>query len=210
VRLAVAGRRHRRIYYGAPGAALERREFDSEYVKLLTNGDPAVEQHFSAYFGALLNLKLRRRFRSREDIEDIRQDTLLRVLQTLRKKGGIDHPERLGAFVNAVCNNVMLEKFRDNVRHPDADPDLPEPADRAIDLHGDLVAEERKRHVRMVLEELPEQDRRLLRLVFFEEAHRDEVCRSMNVDREYLRVLLYRARMRFKALASQSAALAPE
>jgi len=189
---------------------LERREFDSEYVNLLTNGDPAVEQHFSAYFGALLNIKLRRRFRSRDDIEDIRQDTLLRVLQTLRQKGGIDHPERLGAFVNAVCNNVMLEKFRDKARHPDADPDLPEPADRAVDLHGDLVAEERKRHVRMVLDELPEQDRRLLRLVFFEEAHRDEVCRSMNVDRDYLRVLLYRARTRFKALASRSAALAPE
>ena len=49
-------------------------------------------------------------------IEDIRQETFLRVLVTLRRKHGLEHPERLGAFVNSVCNNVFLEYLL--VAHP--------------------------------------------------------------------------------------------
>ncbi len=45
-----------------------------------------------------------------------------------------------------------------------------------------------------------ERDRRLLREVFLEERDKDEVCNDFGVDREYLRVLLHRAKQSFKAL----------
>ena len=38
----------------------------------------------------------------------------------------------------------------------------------------------------------------LLKAVFLEERDRDEVCREFGVDREYLRVLLFRAKQEFK------------
>ncbi len=57
--------------------------------------------------------------------------------------------------------------------------------------------------VRTILSELPEADRKLLKMVFLEEAERDEVCRIMKVDRGYLRVLLHRALLKFKDLASR-------
>jgi RNA polymerase sigma-70 factor, ECF subfamily len=38
-----------------------------------------------------------------------------------------------------------------------------------------------------------------LREVFLEERDKDEVCRDYGVDREYLRVLLHRAKQSFKA-----------
>ena len=60
--------------------------FDEVYLRRLAAGDAAVERHFSSYFGELLSLKLRVRIRSYQLIEDIRQETLLRVLQTVRKK----------------------------------------------------------------------------------------------------------------------------
>jgi RNA polymerase sigma-70 factor (ECF subfamily) len=50
-----------------------------------------------------------------------------------------------------------------------------------------------------VLDDLTEKDRRLLREVFLEEKDKDEVCRSFGVDRNYLRVLVHRAKQNFRA-----------
>lgn len=187
------------------GHAVERYEFDAQYVQRLTEGDPSVEQHFTSYFGPLIRIKLRRHGWTSHDVEDVMQDTFLRVLQTLRQKGGLEHPERLGAFVYSVCHNVTLEFHRARERHPNADPDRPEDVDESVDIHGALVSEERKKLVRLVLDGLPAADRDLLRMTFMEEASREEICAKMNVDRGYLRVLLHRARGRFKALAKTTA-----
>jgi RNA polymerase sigma-70 factor (ECF subfamily) len=186
---------------------LDRRDFDAEYVRQLAEGDPSVERHFTSYFGDLIRIKLRRRGWSTHDVEDIRQETFLRVLQKLRR-GELHQPERLGAFVNSVCNNIILEWYRTRTRNPGADPAENEPADCTIDMNGDLIAQERKKLVRIVLEGLPEADRAVLRMVFWEEVPREDICKTMKVDRAYLRVLLHRARMRFKALASESDGLA--
>jgi RNA polymerase sigma-70 factor (ECF subfamily) len=172
--------------------------FDNEYMRRLAEGDPSVEEHFTAYFGRLLCLKLRGRVRSAQLAEDMKQETFLRVLQQIRSQGGIDHPERLGGFVNSVCNNVMLEFFRSEGRHPQLPENSPDPADHTVDLEGALVDDERKRMVRSVLAELSGKDRTILRMVFLEEVDKSEVCATMRVNRGYLRVLLHRARKRLK------------
>jgi RNA polymerase sigma-70 factor (ECF subfamily) len=53
--------------------------------------------------------------------------------------------------------------------------------------------------VRSILAELPERDRRVLKAVFFEERDKDEICRDFGIDRDYLRVLVHRAKQSFKA-----------
>ena len=181
--------------------------FDALYVEKLIAADAGTEEHFVNYFSELIQLKLRSRLNSREAIEDVRQETFLRVIQKLRQ-GELHQPERLGAFVNSVCNNIVLESYRARTRISDVDPTENEPADSAIDMDGDLIAEERKKLVRVVLEELPEADRTVLRMVFWEETPREDICKTMKVDRAYLRVLLHRARLRFKALATASRGLA--
>jgi RNA polymerase sigma-70 factor, ECF subfamily len=183
--------------------------FDEEYVRRLTDGDAATEAHFTAYFGNLLTLKLRNKVRSTHGIDDIRQETFLRVLQTLRRRHGLEHPERLGAFVNSVCNNVLLENFRAQSRYDPLPEDHREPVDAATDLERDLVSEERKRMVTIVLDQLSEMDRRILKMLFFDEADKQEICRVMGVSREYLRVLVHRARLRFRAALEKVEAAIP-
>ena len=177
--------------------------FDEEYVRRLAAGDPLVERHFCAYFGELILIKLRGRVRSRELIEDIRQDTFLRVLKNIRANG-IEHPERLGGYVLAVCNNVMLEFFRSESRFSEMNEESPVVLDTRPGADETFVTAERKQHVLKILKELPEKDAELLRLIFLEEADKDGVCRRFGVDRDYLRVLLHRARGRFKELYSRS------
>lgn len=177
---------------------MDNQSFDADYVRRLAEGDPSVEAHFTAYFGRLLMLKLRSRLRNAGSIDDVRQETFLRVLQHLRQKGGLEHPERLGAFVNSVCNNIIFETFRSHARYTPLDGEKAEAEDRVVDLEGALVNEERKRLVVKVLSHLSKLDQDILKMLFFDETDKDEVCRRMGVDRDYLRVLVHRARSRFK------------
>jgi len=178
---------------------MEFHAFDADYIQKLTAADPETESHFSAYFGKFIFLKLRARRISPEMAEDVRQETLLRVLKALRQGSGIQQPERFGSFVNTVCNNVLLEFLHKQSRHPLLDEDAPERADDRVDLDAPLVNEQRKRAVAKALDELADRDREILRLVFFEEMDRSEICRRMSIDGEYLRVLLHRAKSRFEA-----------
>jgi len=171
--------------------------FDREYIRRLTEGDPLISDHFSAYFGELLSLKLRARLRSADLLEDIRQETLLRVLRALRQGSGVEYPERFGAYVSAVCNNVLMEFLRNQGRQEPLDGESG-PVDRSIDLDAPLVSAERKRRVEVVLSELPEKDRGILRMLFLEAQPREAICRRFQVDGEYLRVLVHRAKWRFR------------
>jgi RNA polymerase sigma-70 factor, ECF subfamily len=184
-----------------PRGALELQGFDAAYLERLRRGHPETERQFAAYFGQLVIIKLRSRLRSWSLIEDIRQETLLRVLKAVQAPVGIREPERLGAFVNSVCNNVVLEFLRAETKHratpdePDSRPGAPGPTDP----ESSLVSEERKELVRRILAELPERDRRILSALFLEDRDKDEICAQFGVDRDYLRVLLHRAKGHFRA-----------
>jgi RNA polymerase sigma-70 factor (ECF subfamily) len=184
-----------------PQIAWQFHSFDQDYLRLLASGDAAVEHHFSSYFGDLLLLKLRGRIRSPQLIEDIRQETLLRVLRTVRN-AGVEHPERFGPFVCGVCNNVMMELVRGEMRYEGPAPEF-EPADDRVDLEEPLVTEQRRRHVDSILKELPERDRELLRVWFLEERDRSEICKRFKVRENHLRVLLHRAKLRFRSVHSK-------
>ena len=114
--------------------------FDGEYVRRLTDGDAETERHFTAYFSELIRIKLRSKLKSPHLIEEVRQETFLRVLNTLKRKGGLEHPERLGAFVNTVCNNVMMESIRGESRTTAYPTENFDPVDSRMNLERDLVS----------------------------------------------------------------------
>ena len=173
--------------------------FDKAYVEKLRNGDPATEQHFFAYFGQFLRIKLRARTISSDKVEDLQQETFIRVIAAVRKDA-VHQPERFGAFVNSICRNVLMEHYRSVGRNQQMDETHEEIADKVLDLEGMMVSKQLAEHVRMILAGLPEKDRALLRAIFLEERDKDAVCKSMGVDRDYLRVLVHRAKDKFKAL----------
>jgi RNA polymerase sigma-70 factor (ECF subfamily) len=176
-----------------------RFSFDGNYVARLIAEDPETERHFTSYFGDLLALKLRSRLRSPELVEDARQETFVRVLVALKKKGSLENPEGLGAFVNSVCNNVLLETYRAGGRTTPLEDDAAErtPADEPSVEARVLKFEERTR-VREAIAELPPKDKNLLHWLFFEDRDKDDICRELQIDREYLRVMLHRAKQRFR------------
>ena len=173
--------------------------FDAEYVRRLLAADPVVEEHFASYFSKLLTIKLRARKARRPEIDEVIQETLCRALNILRTPPGIRSPERLGPFVNSICNNVWHEHCRP--KRVEQFPEIfEEPASGDPSAESNLISSELKAAVHAVLDQLSEKDRLLLHAIFIEERSKDEVCAEMNVDRDYLRVLLHRAKKVFKRL----------
>lgn len=178
---------------------LQLHSFDAGYVESLCEGDRQTQEHFVGYFSALLRVKLRSRLQSRHAIEDVCQETFARVFAVLHKEGGLKNPERLGAFVNSVCNNVLFETYRSWGRIESLDfEERPEPQATGPDALAIVCSRQMSGKVREILLALAPRDRSLLKAVFLEQRDRDEVCREFGVDREYLRVLLHRAKQEFK------------
>ena len=175
--------------------------FTREYVERLRGGDFSTEQHFVAYFEQLLRIKLRARMLPSETIEDLRQETYIRVLANLRKgEDAVRQPERFGAYVNSICNYVLMEFYRSSNKTSPWDDSYLELPDHAVDTEGLLVSKQAKQRVRQVLAALPKKDRDLLWAFFIEEKDKDEVCVQFGVDRDYFRVLLHRAKDKFRDL----------
>ena len=166
-------------------------EFDEAYLDRLRNEDGTTGQHFATYFGRRLNWRLAARDRNTDLIDDVRQETLRRVLEAVRK-GLLRDAQRLEAFVGSVCSRVLMEHWRKAKKHASADTDVetilsysnPERAYRRT---------EAVRRVRSAMQSLPVRDREILSIAFVAEEPAKEVGIRLQVSRTYARVLVHRA-----------------
>jgi RNA polymerase sigma-70 factor (ECF subfamily) len=179
--------------------------FDASYVEKLRSGDVQVEAHFVSYFSELIRLKLRSRLSSNEAIEDVRQETFVRVIRLLRAKDGVRQADRLGAFVNSICNHVLLEHYRSKSKRESSLDDEPEAVfvQQGPTALSVLETEDTTKAVRKILSQLTDRDRKLLQAVLLDERDKDSICAEFGISREYLRVLIHRAKQSFKSIYIQ-------
>ncbi len=177
---------------------VETYTFDEIYVSRLASGDTPTTEHFVRYFYKLLLVKLRSKMRASDLAEDVAQETLCRVIHIVRRDGGIHSPEKLGAYVNSVCDNVVLETIRQSGRFQQVPENALEPVERALDAERSYITNEQKDAIRRELAKLKKSDQVLLSKVFLLELDKDAICAEMNIDRNYLRVQVFRALARFR------------
>jgi RNA polymerase sigma-70 factor, ECF subfamily len=177
---------------------MQFQNFDRPYLERLRSGDFTTEQHFFAYFSELIRLKASKRLYSSIAVEDVRQETFARVFRGIAEDR-IAQPERLGAFVNAVCTNVLREQYRSTCREVPT-PDRPEDAipDPAMEAPDRLAQVQMQQEIRQILAGLSKRDHLLMKALFLDERDKDEVCRDFGVTRQHLRVLVHRAKQSFK------------
>ncbi len=176
------------------------RAFDEAYLHALAQRDPRTENELISAFSRPIKCKLRMHLRSPQAVEDAYQETLLRVFTYFRVGKTLRIPASLPAFIHAVSSNVALEMVRAGRRATCSCDDLPELVDARANPEHDTLTRECCDTVRRVLSELSNLDQELLRRVCLEEEDRDQICRDFRITRDYLRLLLHRARLRFKAL----------
>jgi DNA-directed RNA polymerase specialized sigma24 family protein len=167
-------------------------EFDQDFIQKLRTGDKDAETYFVAYFGALLHIRLRR-FVSSGQIDSVRDQILSRVLAAIRSETGLDYAGHLTAFVGKICYEVQRE-----LHGPQTSSSSP--LGRFIAKLSEANGKENVRArdvVRQVLQELSPKERQMLRAVLIDHRSAEEVCKSLNLSTESLRILLFRVKRKF-------------
>jgi RNA polymerase sigma-70 factor, ECF subfamily len=172
-------------------------DFDGDYVRRLKAKDPETEEHFGRYFRSLLLATLRRRLSSADEADDACQTVFLRVLEGLDK---LREGEKFGAFVMGFCKNVVREQYRPRSRtvpldesHERIAANLPNP-ETEYDLRA---SRDRVRRTLVAMSQRDARDPDVLWAIFAGD-DKDEICRRYHTNRRNLRVLLFRAKERFR------------
>lgn len=130
------------------------------------------------------------------DVDDIVQETVARFLAAA-KNDKVRNSAALGAFLNGICRNVISE-YRRRLQRDEPMPEIiPEPPGRGIQ-EADLF--ELRDAIARGMEELSPRDRRILRAFYLEEKTKEEILRVTGMTDENFRVVLCRAKERFRSI----------
>lgn len=183
--------------------------FDAEFLTRLRQRDAATCTRFVFFFTPMLEAKLRYAFKNHAAVEDVRNETLYRVIQLVDREQ-VREPERFGAFVRGVCGKVTQEYRKDNSRVQGLTPDSPEPRDERPLIEDLLNDEELRTILKDELSKLGEEDRKLIEKIYLEQRNRREMALELGVSPGGLNVRLHRAVKHLKSRISGSFARSNE
>ena len=128
------------------------------------------------------------------DVDDIVQESLARFIRAGQRQQ-IRNTEESGAFLNGVCRNVILE-YRRRVRREPSTTEEGEIPERGIRPDAEIF--EMRDAIDSGLSELSDRDRTVLRALYLDGKEKDEICREWNMSDAQFRVVLFRAKERFR------------
>ena len=149
-----------------------------------------------------LKVVLRRRCGDPDEAEDLVQETLLLVLEKIRRNK-IDNPERLAGFIHGTARHLWLNQRRKTARLTgleeaanDGQTRMTEPRSDHLE---DLLRREESRLVRELLSDLePPRDRQILIRFYLSQQSKTEICSALGIEPDHFRRVLYRARERLR------------
>ncbi len=134
--------------------------------------------------------------RSREDAEDVRTETFLRVMKAIRNDQ-LRSADSLPSFIVGTAHNVIREGFRQRHRAGQITQlELERTAAAAPDPF--FVDPHVKRAVEQVIERLKPRERAFLRMYYYEELPQEEIASRLGLRQERLRLIKSRTLKHFR------------
>jgi RNA polymerase sigma-70 factor (ECF subfamily) len=174
----------------------------ADIVERIRRGDSGAETElWDRYCRGLLFL-LRRRTRDPDLAQDLRQETFRIALEKLRK-GGLNDPEKLAAYLRGIAVNLVSGDWRKRARqNTSADTEVVEQtADTGSNVADSITRAETGALVRKLIDELGvERDREMLLRFYIREEDKDSICTELAITPLHFNRVLFRAKQRFRAL----------
>ena len=171
---------------------------NQEIVSRIREGDPGAEALLYEKFSSRVYFTALSETHSREDAEDARAETFLRVIQALRANK-LRSAESLPSFIVGITLNVVRELVRQKYRVDSLE-------EREIDIAADgsleqaMLDAETGRALEAVARQLKPRDQQFLRLYYYEELPKEEIARRLGIDEARVRLIKSRALQQFRAL----------
>jgi len=159
--------------------------------------DPGAEAELYRRLAPRVRLYGLRHLRNEAAAADLMQQVMLLLIERLRT-GALREPERLASFVFGICRMTVLELRRGQARR-----------ERLLAAYGEALLppdapapdfdRERLAHC---LERLPERERTVLLLTFYDDMPAAALARELNVSPANLRVIRHRGLQRLRICVS--------
>ena len=170
---------------------------DEELMAAYVAGDGAAFRVlFDRYAGVLYRMA-RRRLGSEADARDIVQQTLLHMH---RARLDFRSDSRLRPWLFTIAMNLVRELHRKRGRRREQALELEPPASATAPALGALEQSERAARIRAALASLPEQQREVIELHWFEDSPYEEIARIVGASVAAVRVRAHRGYERLRKL----------
>lgn len=134
---------------------------------------------------------------SREEAEDVVQDTMIKVWSNRDRWQEIDSIE---AYCLTICRNLSLDALRrkDNQHQSIDEEDIRTSPLSTQNLQEDIIQKDHLQIVRRLVDALPEKQRSCMQLRDFEGKTYKEIAAILDISEEQVKVNIFRARQTIK------------
>lgn len=169
---------------------------DTEIVKEIREGRRSAESVLYDRYAARVYYLALRNLGVREDAEDVRGETFLRVLRAIRG-GRLEVPAALPGFILETARNVLRERVRTGSRviYGDADAIARLPGAAVDSVPADPFS---IRAIEETLDGMRPREKAFLRMYYYEELSKEEISRRLGIKEERMRLIKSRALRRFR------------
>lgn len=121
----------------------------------------------------------------RDITEDVFQDTFIKVIRTL-KKGGYNEEGKFLPWVMRIAHNLVIDHFRKNARMPkfnntDDFNIFSVLSDGSLNAENSIIKNQVEKRVRLLIEELPEEQKKVLEMRMYAEMSFKEISHKTGV-----------------------------
>lgn len=176
---------------------------NSDLVSSIQQGDTAAETALYEKFSARIYFLAVSELRSKDDAEDIRSETFLRVIQALRE-GKLRSADSLPSFIVGFALNVIREHRRHQSRTDSLE-------DHDYDVAGEGLLEdvfldaETSRALEAAAKKLKPREQQFLRMYYYEELPKEEISARLGIKEDRLRLIKSRALQSFREIYKKMA-----
>lgn len=137
-----------------------------------------------------------------EEAEDLLQDVMMKLWQI---RDSLPPDKELLPFLLTVVRNLCLDRLRSRQIKDDTIEDVDITLDyiQPLDIDDKVEEKDRLRHLLGLINQLPPDQQKVLRLRAIDDLSTDEIAKQLNITPENVRQLLSRARKRLRDMAQK-------
>lgn len=171
---------------------------DADLVRKIGDGETVAEEFLYEKFSSRIYFLALSELHSKDDAEDVRAETFLRVIQALRA-GKLRSAESLPSFIVGFALNIIREHIRQKYR-----ADSLEDYEHEIASDGSMekvfLDAETGRALAAAARKLKPRERQFLRMYYFEELSKEEISIKLGIKEERLRLIKSRTLQSFREI----------
>lgn len=139
-----------------------------------------INRHQSRLFGFIFS-----KIQDRDAADDVFQDTFIKVIRTL-KRGNYNEQGKFLPWVMRISHNLIIDYFRKNSRMPkfrsknefDIFSII---SDDSLNIENKMVDAQIENHIRILLDELPDEQRAVIKMRIYQDMSFKEISESTGV-----------------------------